>query len=118
MCQVGRKKRYPLGFSIDPHNLDRTLERFEHHHTVIGDNGPVATIKIDGVFAGQRPESVASEEASPSFLPYFLGRPGPFFRCRPGSLKTLLFERKPGYHVKTLAKLIVQRLEQSVIAEP
>jgi len=40
-----------LGFSIDPNNPDRTPERFEHHHTLIGDNGPDATIKINAVFA-------------------------------------------------------------------
>lgn len=60
----------------------------------------------------------ARKEASPSFLPYFLGRPGVFFACWPGSLKTVLFERKPGHHVKPLAKLGVQGLEQPVIAEP
>jgi len=43
-CQVGWKKRHPLGLAIDPHDSDRRFERFKHHHTIIGDNGPVTTI--------------------------------------------------------------------------
>ena len=49
--QIGRKKGYPLGFAIDPYNFDRTLERFEHHDTIIGHNGSDAAIKIDVIFA-------------------------------------------------------------------
>ena len=52
-CQVGGKKCHPLGLAIDPDNLDRTLERFEHYDMLIGDNGPDAPIKIDIGFAGQ-----------------------------------------------------------------
>ena len=51
--QVGRKKCDPLGLAIDPHDFDRTLERFEHYDTVIGYNGPDAAVKIDAVFLCQ-----------------------------------------------------------------
>jgi hypothetical protein len=44
--QVGGKKRNPLGFAIDPYDLDRTFQRFEHHYALIGYNGSDAPVKI------------------------------------------------------------------------
>jgi len=49
-AQIGRKKCDPLGLAIDPHDFNCTLERFEHHDTVIGYNGSGAAIKIDIIF--------------------------------------------------------------------
>jgi len=55
--QVSRKKCNSPGLAIDPHDFDRTLERFEHHDTGIGYNGPGAAIKIDAVFFCKAPVS-------------------------------------------------------------